>query len=277
MDWIDSNLRRWLVEHPKVSKFEWKEGQTWGASSQFLASTVLIYLSLTALLHLKSTSVTSSTSPTLPFLRLISAVHNLILLNLSLIMAVGCTLSTVSQMDNIRWIFCFPTNTPPSGPIFFWAYVFYLSKILEFIDTILILLSPSTNRRLTFLHVYHHAVVVVMCYLWLHTSQSLVPVALVTNASVHTVMYGYYMLCSLGRRPRWKRLVTDFQIFQFVFSFGISMVMLWFHFNGFGCSGIWGWCFNAVFNASLLALFVDFHSKNYAGRRRKVENMDKKS
>ncbi|XP_042492751.1 elongation of fatty acids protein 3-like [Macadamia integrifolia] len=278
MEWIHSNLRWWLVDHPVVSNFEWKEGQTWGASSQFVATTVLTYLSLTTVLHLKTTSATPSTSPTPLFLRLISAVHNLILLLLSIIMAIGCTLSTASQMKDIRWIFCFPPNTPPSGPIFFWAYIFYLSKFLEFIDTVLILLSPSTNRRLTFLHVYHHAVVVVMCYLWLHTSQSLFPVALVTNASVHTVMYGYYMLCSIGRRPWWKRLVTDFQILQFVFSFGVSMVMLWFHFNGGGggvCCGIWGWCFNAVFNASLMVLFVDFHSRNYAGRRKREK--DKKS
>ncbi|CAN0906640.1 hypothetical protein LINGRAHAP2_LOCUS24372 [Linum grandiflorum] len=32
---------------------------------------------------------------------------------------------------------------------------------------------------------------------------------------------------------------------------------------GPGCSGIWGWCFDAVFIASLLFLFLDFHAKNY--------------
>lgn len=36
-----------------------------------------------------------------------------------------------------------------------------------------------------------------------------------------------------------------------------------------GCFGIQGCCFNAVFNASLLALFVDFHAKNYASRQKK--------
>ncbi|XP_010272821.1 PREDICTED: elongation of fatty acids protein 3-like [Nelumbo nucifera] len=268
MERILSSFRHWLVEQPVVSEFEWKEGETWGASTQFLATTVLTYLSLTLLIHLATSPPRpkSSATPPTPFLlRLISAVHNLILLVLSLIMAVGCTLSTAAQKPDTRWIFCFPPNqTLPRGSVFFWAYVFYLSKILEFIDTLLILLR--SNRRLTFLHVYHHAVVVVMCYLWLHTSQSLVPVALVTNASVHTLMYGYYMLCSLGKRPPWKRLVTDCQIVQFVFSFAVSVVMLWFHFTGEGCSGIWGWCFNAVFNASLLVLFIDFHSSNYAGR-----------
>nr|AXS59120.1 fatty acid elongase [Eranthis hyemalis] len=271
MDSISANLRYWLVEHPLVSEFEWKENETWGASPQFLLTIVLTYLSLTLILSLALLSPKSTAKPpsTSTPLRLISTLHNLILVLLSLLMAVGCTLSTISQMPNLRWIFCFPPNqTPPRGPVFFWAYVFYFSKILEFVDTLLIILSKDT-RRLSFLHVYHHAVVLVMCYLWLHTVQSLVSVALVTNCAVHTLMYAYYMMCAIGKRPRWKRIVTDCQIVQFVFSFGVSGVMLWFHFSGGGgCSGIWGWIFNAVFNASLLGLFTSFHTKNYAGKKK---------
>ncbi|MCL7047373.1 hypothetical protein MKW94_029507 [Papaver nudicaule] len=266
-------LHYWLVDQPMISEFKWKEGETFGGSTQFLVTSVITYLSLTATIHfiILPTSKSTPQNPSSPkspgLLRFVSTIHSLILLNLSFVMAIGCILSTLSQMLNTRWIFCFPADTPPSGPVFFWAYVFYLSKILEFVDTLLILLNRG-NRRLTFLHVYHHAVVLVMCYVWLQTSQSLLPVALVTNALVHTLMYTYYMLCALGKRPPWKRLVTDCQIVQFMFSFGVSMVMLWFHFTGNdGCSGIWGWVFNAVFNASLLALFTDFHTKNYAKKK----------
>lgn len=61
-------------------------------------------------------------------------------------------------------------------------------------------------------------------------------------------------------------MVTEFQIAQFKYSFVVMAVMLGFHFTGSsGCSGIWGWCFNVVFYASLLVLFVDFHTKNYGG------------
>ncbi|KAK1404500.1 GNS1/SUR4 membrane protein family [Heracleum sosnowskyi] len=186
-------------------------------------------------------------------------------------MALGCSLSIYHQMPNYRWIFCFPPNQIlPRGPIFFWANVFYFSKILEFIDTLLIILGGRNDRRrLSFLHVYHHTVVVVMCYVWLATRQSLFPVALVTNAGVHVIMYSYYLLCGLGKRPWWKRAVTDCQIVQFVFSFCMSGVMLYYHFYSGGCCGIWGWCFNAVFNASLLALFLNFHSKNYEAKKNK--------
>ena len=88
-----------------------------------------------------------------------------------------------------------------------------------------------------------------------------------TNASVHVIMYGYYLLCVMGLLPKWKRLVTDCQIVQFVFGFVVSVLMLYYNFTGFGCSGILGRCFNAVFNASLLTLFVNFHSEDYAKKK----------
>ncbi|CAN4108076.1 unnamed protein product [Withania somnifera] len=266
----------WFVDHPTINNFQWNQTSTFGSSPLFLTLTVFTYITLTFTFHHFPLLPTLSPAS----LRLISAVHNLILCFLSLIMAVGCSLSALHQMprDNWTWVICFPVNqTPPHGPVFFWAYVFYFSKILEFLDTLLILLSGSRSRRLSFLHVYHHAVVVVMCYLWLSSSQTLFPVALVTNASVHVLMYAYYFLCTLGFRPWWKRLVTNCQIIQFVFSFLISGLMLYYQFTGSGCSGIHGWCFNAVFNASLLALFLDFHSKNYYAKKRKDVDKNKLS
>ncbi|XAR53127.1 Very-long-chain 3-oxoacyl-CoA synthase [Bertholletia excelsa] len=254
-------IHYWLVDHPTIARFTWIQGQTWGSTLLFLALTVLTYLLLTLSLRRRSPALPASV------LRCASAAHNLLILILSLLMALGCSLSTLSQMPNPKWIFCFPkAQTRPTGPVFFWAYVFYLSKILEFIDTLLIILAGDI-RRLSFLHVYHHTVVVVMCYLWLSNSQSLFPVALVTNASVHTLMYAYYLLCALGRRPWWKKAVTNCQIVQFLFSFAVSVVMLYYHFSGSGCSGFGAWCFNAVFNASLLALFMNFHAKNYDRKR----------
>ncbi|XP_054804242.1 elongation of fatty acids protein 3-like [Prosopis cineraria] len=257
-----SSLQYWLVNHPSILNFSWIQGQTLGSSPLFLSLTLLSYLSLTFLLPLLRLP------PLKPhILRSISIVHNLILLLLSFTMALGCILTIAFHTPHLHWIICFPPKTPPSGPLFFWAYVFYLSKILELVDTVLIIVGNSI-RRLTFLHVYHHATVLIMCYLWLQTSQSLFPLALVTNTCVHVLMYGYYLMSALGVRPKWKRVVTDCQIVQFLFSFAVSGVMLYYHFGGSGCSGFSGWCFNAVFNASLLALFVDFHAKSYANRNK---------
>lgn len=263
-----SSVEWWLVYNPNIVNFRWNPPQTLASSPLFLTLTILTYLSLTLIL-------TFLPLPPFPprLLKPITALHNLILFFLSLLMGLGCAVTLLTHTPHLRWAVCFPPHTNPTGPLFFWAYIFYLSKFLELLDTLFILLSRSI-RRLSFLHVYHHATVLVMCYLWLQTSQSLFPVALLTNASVHVIMYGYYFLSAIGFRPSWKRAVTDCQIIQFVFSFAISGLMLHYHFNGSGCSGIWGWCFNAIFNASLLALFVDFHLKSYANLNKKTLSKD---
>ncbi|GAY65815.1 hypothetical protein CUMW_243960, partial [Citrus unshiu] len=59
-------------------------------------------------------------------------------------MAAGCTLSIILHLPHLR-------------------YTLY---------TVLIILSNSI-QRLTFLPVYHHAIVIIMCCLWLQTKQSL--------------------------------------------------------------------------------------------------------
>ncbi|XP_078433585.1 fatty acid elongase 3-like [Wolffia australiana] len=267
---IATFLQKWLVGHPKIANFKWVQGQTQASSPNFLLFILISYLSLTVILR-RLLPPRPAPLPSLRLLlRLVSPLHNAFILLLSLAMAVGCSISLNSQKPNFSWAFCFPPSTPAEGPVFFWAYIFFLSKIYELVDTLLILLS-SDPRRLSFLHVYHHAIVLIMCRLWIVDRQSLMPIALVTNASVHVAMYGYYLCSSLGWRwpPRWKRSVTDCQIVQFCFSFAVSLVFLWFHFFRGGCSGMGAWVFNAVFNASLLFLFFDFHNSNYGSSEKK--------
>jgi GNS1/SUR4 family len=225
LSWAYDYLRWYLVDQPTISDFHWKPGPTLFASSlSFPATAIVTYLSLTLLLHFNHLPRPSFPPP---LLRFISALHNLFLLSISILMATGCALSS-SLLPSPKYLFCFPRNTPPSSSVFYWTYIFYLSKLYELFDTMLILLARD-KRRLTFLHVYHHALVIVMCYVWLSTSQSLIPIALVTNAAVHVVMYAYYFSCSAGLRwpTRWKRVVTEVQIVQFVFSFVASIVFLW--------------------------------------------------
>jgi len=50
-------------------------------------------------------------------------------------------------------------------------------------------------KPLSFLHVFHHATVVVMAYLWLEAGQSLQQIALLTNTGVHVVMYWCVICC----------------------------------------------------------------------------------
>ncbi|MCO5560317.1 hypothetical protein L7F22_013929 [Adiantum nelumboides] len=117
-------------------------------------------------------------------------------------MFMGCAIATLSEMGAITSLhsttmsstsllsssstplswqlaFCFHPGTEASGPVFFWSYVFYLSKFYELLDTFIMILK---RRPLTFLHVFHHAIVV---FFWLQYAQSLQIIALLTITLVH--------------------------------------------------------------------------------------------
>jgi hypothetical protein len=88
-----------------------------------------------------------------PALRATSAAHNAVLLTLSAAMAAGCALSMVATAPAPRWAwpFCFLPRgaTEASGPVFFWAHVFYLSKVYELGDTLLILLARPPRFQIS--------------------------------------------------------------------------------------------------------------------------------
>eukprot|EP00884_Botryococcus_braunii_P010516 jgi/Botrbrau1/19466/Bobra.0338s0086.1 len=135
----------------------------------------------------------------------ITALHNLILCGWSLLLFIGTLSESIKESFSIgggTWLFCLPKGTAVQGALYYWSYMYYLSKYYEFVDTILLVLK---GKPLTVLHVFHHSVVVVMAWLWLDQAQSLQQLALMFNTGVHVIMYYYYFLCAIGRPPRWKK------------------------------------------------------------------------
>ncbi|WMV09271.1 hypothetical protein MTR67_002656 [Solanum verrucosum] len=94
----------------------------------------------------------------------------------------------------------------------------------------------------------------------------MIHVGVITNASVHVIMYAYYFFCASGKRPGWKKIVTSCQILQFILYFmGAVVVMYYDHLTTkIGAPGARTLFFNVTFNTSLFLLFLNFHSKSYA-------------
>jgi hypothetical protein len=149
-------------------------------------------------------------------------------------------------------------------------WLFYVSKMWDFWDTIFIVLGKKW-RQLSFLHVYHHFSVILISWLQLNVlydGDSYLLVLL--NALVHTVMYTYYFICMHTKIPGgggkslkiwWKSYLTMFQMVQFVtlMSSGVYASFVT------DCEGpnhrVNMFCF--WYTATLLVLFASFFSISY--------------
>jgi len=146
----------------------------------------------------------------------------------------------------------------------YWMYTFYLSKYLEFIDTVFLLLRakpvfPPANSQY-FLHVFHHLVTASIVWVAWRLPFSGAWTGPFTNSFVHTFMYSYYLLTDLGMDRRWGGIfVTPLQIVQFI------MCMSWVAYEGLhttecnssGPALAWVWFLYLVFLSFFVKLFMD--------------------
>jgi hypothetical protein len=111
-----------------------------------------------------------------------------------------------------------PSLTLNSGSLFFWCYVFYLSKYYDFFDTLLLVLR---KKDLGFLHMYHHASLPLLCILTMNNWRLPVWTGAIINSGVHVVMYYYFGLRMAypDRKIWWRKYVTVLQIAQFSLGF----------------------------------------------------------
>ena len=112
-------------------------------------------------------------------------------------------------------------DDPPIGNL---LWLFYVSKIWDFWDTIFIVLGKKW-RQLSFLHVYHH--LTIFLFYWLNSHCNYdgdIFLTIVLNGFIHTVMYTYYFICMHTKVPEtgkslpiwWKSSLTMMQMIQFV-------------------------------------------------------------
>ncbi|RWS24345.1 elongation of very long chain fatty acids protein 6-like protein, partial [Leptotrombidium deliense] len=71
----------------------------------------------------------------------------------------------------------------------FWQWLFAWSKLIEFGDTVFIILR---KQKLSFLHLYHHALTLIWCFIFFPTAVGVNRWKAVMNYFVHSFMYSYY-------------------------------------------------------------------------------------
>ncbi|KAL9697690.1 hypothetical protein quinque_001131 [Culex quinquefasciatus] len=173
--------------------------------------------------------------------------------------------------DDYDWV-CEPINqksSPARRKLLFVTYLYFLSKIVDLLDTVFFVLRKK-NNQITFLHIYHHAGMVFATYIFTKfVSGSHATLLGLINSWVHVIMYFYYFLTSF--RPElknslwWKKHITQVQLIQFL----ILMVH-------FGLPLVFGYCNYPVYllfigftqNVFMFTLFADFYVKAYIKKRK---------
>lgn len=103
----------------------------------------------------------------------------------------------------------------------FQMYIFFLSKFWEWIDTFVLVLKgkpvwPPANAQFL-LHIFHHTTTATVGWLAWRQELSVAWLGPLSNAFVHTVMYGYYAIVTVAPSVRKYGLyITPIQILQFL-------------------------------------------------------------
>jgi len=114
----------------------------------------------------------------------------------------------------------------------YWFYTFYLSKFVEYIDTIFLVIKakgimPPANSQY-FLHIYHHAVTAGIVWCCLNFNFTVAWTGPFTNSFVHILMYGYYGLTEANMIDRrlGGKIITPIQLIQFAFCLILAAIEL---------------------------------------------------
>ncbi|XP_038886352.1 elongation of fatty acids protein 3-like [Benincasa hispida] len=265
--------RYWLSEHPSIVNFRWSHSQSWGSTWSFLVGTVTLYLLAAVFLRL-STILLRRDRP-VP-LGLIPAVHSLSMAVISAVIFAGILFSAAAEIRDTRWLWrrsrtrttpfqwllCFPIGTRPSGRVFFWSYIFYLSRYLHLLRTFFTVLRC---RRLPLFHLFNHSILILTSFLWLEFAQSFQILAILSTTLLHTLVYGYRFLTAVGLPAACFPFVLNCQAALLSCNLLYHLGMYSFHVLKGGCNGIGAWACNSVLNSVILLLFVKFYKENCSG------------
>ncbi|KAK7201687.1 fatty acid elongase [Novymonas esmeraldas] len=173
----------------------------------------------------------------------------------------------------------FDKNIVYDGELSFWLFAFLLSKIPEMVDTLFLVL---TKKPIIFLHWYHHLTVTIFCW---YAGYSLIPSGFwfaSMNYFVHSIMYFYYFLVSLGLRKSIRPIapfITAAQLLQMIV--GTAVVLYTFYYSYISSHGCgvdrrtirMGVCMYGSYFVLFAALFVHLYMKKGAAAKKKKSEL----
>ena len=160
----------------------------------------------------------------------------------------------------------FALNTQFSAIGEFWILVHYLSKFLDFFDTIFIALRKK-DRQMSFLHLYHHATIgpIWGLLLYLGYGSGTATFGACINSFTHVLMYTHYLVSALGVRHPFKPLITSWQIVQFYSCIAHALVTITPLETVYPKYLAW---LQLAYHITMIVLFTRFFNKTYAATKK---------
>lgn len=193
------------------------------------------------------------------------AIHNFGLAVFSAVVAANAWPIVFQHAQQYGWAatYCDPNGTLWGEAGFgTWAFIFYISKFYEFLDTWILVLKGKTP---SFLQVYHHTGIVFGMWIGILSHSSWLKYVTLLNSVIHTFMYMYFTVKTINPKIEIKaaKNLTMAQITQFFIGIVLSFPMI---FMGDECStesSRFGLVFLQVYGYGLVLLFVAFAKKRY--------------
>lgn len=160
--------------------------------------------------------------------------------------------------------YCDQTGT--RGVSGFWFFLFCISKIPEMIDTLFIVLR---KKPLVFIHYFHHLETATVSFFIYSSSLGVFRWFATMNFAIHSVMYSYYALSAIGRRPSNKiaMFITLSQVTQMFVGTYVTVMALANN-NDTTCRGNLVTLRAALATYAIYAvLFTDYFVKSYFGKK----------
>jgi len=142
-----------------------------------------------------------------------------------------------------------------------WAWIFYVSKFYEFIDSWVLTLK---GYKVSFLQKYHHGGIVLCMYAGCLAQANWLVFVVALNSFIHTLMYTYFAAATLGYKSPLAAMLTKAQLLQFLIGILVPLKLYWMDNVSSAVKGSYG-CTQA-YAVGLIYLFGQMYKKKYLAK-----------